>query len=187
METGLKNPLDEAILRHTEVDVSGWRKIDEVQFDFERRRVSVLADDGRERLLVLKGAFEDVLSTFHALRGRWPAEPVAARRRGAAQRRAVLRVAQSRGIPGARDRLEGDRSRPGPRGRGRRDRAGVRRIRRLRGSAEGQRGGGRPGADGERCHGQGRHRRQRARDPARVRGAGPARSPACSPEARSRR
>ena len=62
METGLKNPLDEAILRHTEVDVSGWRKIDEVQFDFQRRRVSVLADNGRERLLVLKGAFEDVLA-----------------------------------------------------------------------------------------------------------------------------
>src|SRR5439155_3220750 len=61
METGLKNPLDEAILRHTEVDVSGWRKIDEVQFDFERRRVSVLADAGRERLLFLKGACEYVL------------------------------------------------------------------------------------------------------------------------------
>jgi P-type Mg2+ transporter len=61
METGLKNPLDEAILRHTEVDVSRWRKIDEVQFDFERRRVSVLADDGQVRLLVLKGACEDVL------------------------------------------------------------------------------------------------------------------------------
>jgi len=62
METGLKNPLDEAILGHTEVDVREWRKIDEVQFDFERRRVSVLADNGRERLLVLKGAFEDVLN-----------------------------------------------------------------------------------------------------------------------------
>jgi Mg2+-importing ATPase len=61
METGLKNPLDEAILRHTEVDVRGWRKVDECQFDFERRRVSVLADDGRRRLLVLKGACEDVL------------------------------------------------------------------------------------------------------------------------------
>jgi Mg2+-importing ATPase len=61
MESGLRNPLDEAILRHTEIDISGWRKIDEVQFDFERRRVSVLADDGRERLLVLKGALEDVL------------------------------------------------------------------------------------------------------------------------------
>src|SRR5207249_1862866 len=44
-----------------EVDVSGWRKVDECQFDFERRRVSVLADDGRQRLLVLKGACEDVL------------------------------------------------------------------------------------------------------------------------------
>jgi len=62
MESGLKNPLDEAILRHSEVDVSDWRKIDEVQFDFERRRVSVLADNGHKRLLVLKGAFEDVLS-----------------------------------------------------------------------------------------------------------------------------
>ncbi len=61
METGLKNPMDEAILRHTEVDVRGWKKIDEVPFDFERRRVSVLADDGTQRLLVLKGAFEDVL------------------------------------------------------------------------------------------------------------------------------
>ena len=62
MESGLRNPLDEAILRHTEADVSGWRKIDEVQFDFERRRVSVLADDGHVRVLVLKGAFEDVLA-----------------------------------------------------------------------------------------------------------------------------
>jgi Mg2+-importing ATPase len=61
MESGLRNPLDEAILRHTEVDVSRWRKIDEVPFDFERRRISVLADDGTERLLVLKGALEDVL------------------------------------------------------------------------------------------------------------------------------
>ncbi len=65
-ESGLKTPLDEAILRRTDVDVSGWRKIDEMPFDFERRRVSVLADDGRQRLLVLKGAFEDVL--LHATR-----------------------------------------------------------------------------------------------------------------------
>ncbi|HEX7077578.1 MAG TPA: magnesium-translocating P-type ATPase [Candidatus Eisenbacteria bacterium] len=60
-ETGLKNPLDEAILRHREVDVGAWRKVDEVPFDFERRRVSILADDGQRRVLVLKGSFEDVL------------------------------------------------------------------------------------------------------------------------------
>jgi P-type Mg2+ transporter len=60
-ETGLKSPLDDAILEHKEIDASGWRKIDEVQFDFERRRISVLLDNGTTRLLVVKGAPEDIL------------------------------------------------------------------------------------------------------------------------------
>src|SRR5512136_1377506 len=60
-ETGLKSPLDAAILEHSEIDSSGWRKIDEVQFDFERRRISVLLDNGSTRLLVVKGAPEDIL------------------------------------------------------------------------------------------------------------------------------
>ncbi len=60
-ETGLKSPLDNAILEHVEVDVTGWRKIDECPFDFERRRVSVLVDNGQSRLLVVKGAPEDIL------------------------------------------------------------------------------------------------------------------------------
>lgn len=60
-ETGLKSPLDDAILEHKEIDVSGWRKIDEVPFDFERRRVSVLVDNGKKRMLVVKGAPEDIL------------------------------------------------------------------------------------------------------------------------------
>lgn len=65
-ETGLKSPLDEAILRHETLEVSAWHKIDEVPFDFERRRVSVLlkqvlADDEQAHFLVVKGASEDVL------------------------------------------------------------------------------------------------------------------------------
>ncbi|MBI3479478.1 MAG: magnesium-translocating P-type ATPase [Nitrosomonadales bacterium] len=70
-ETGLKSPLDDAILRHEEVDVSGWKKIDEVPFDFERRRVSVLVEEGEQRLLVVKGSPEDILrlSTQYALGG----------------------------------------------------------------------------------------------------------------------
>jgi P-type Mg2+ transporter len=60
-ETGLKSALDDAILSQPGVDVSGWTKIDEVPFDFERRRVSVLIDNGTTRLLVVKGAPEDVL------------------------------------------------------------------------------------------------------------------------------
>jgi Mg2+-importing ATPase len=60
-ETGLKSPLDDAILAHGEIDVRAWRKIDEVPFDFERRRVSVLVEQGASRLLVVKGAPEDIL------------------------------------------------------------------------------------------------------------------------------
>lgn len=60
-ETGLKSPLDEAILEHEHIDVSGWRKIDEVPFDFERRRVSVLINNGETRWLVVKGAPDDII------------------------------------------------------------------------------------------------------------------------------
>lgn len=60
-ESGVKSPLDEAIIAFRTLDVAGWEKIDEVPFDFERRRVSVLVANGAERLLVVKGAPEDVL------------------------------------------------------------------------------------------------------------------------------
>ncbi|OAI13517.1 magnesium-translocating P-type ATPase [Methylomonas koyamae] len=61
-ETGLKSPLDEAILAHQNIDISAWQKIDEVPFDFERRRVSVLLDKGNGRLLVVKGASEEIIT-----------------------------------------------------------------------------------------------------------------------------
>lgn len=60
-ESGIRSALDEAILAFRPLDVSRWTKIDEVPFDFERRRVSVLVTNGNERLLVVKGAPEDVL------------------------------------------------------------------------------------------------------------------------------
>ena len=60
-ETGLKSPLDEAILAAGKIDLTAWRKIDEVPFDFERRRVSILVEGEGRRLIVVKGAPEDVL------------------------------------------------------------------------------------------------------------------------------
>jgi P-type Mg2+ transporter len=60
-ETGIKSPLDEAILAHGKIEIAACRKIDEVPFDFERRRVSILVDDGPVRLLVVKGAPEDII------------------------------------------------------------------------------------------------------------------------------
>ena len=60
-ETGMQSPLDAAILARGGCDIAAWTKLDEVPFDFERRRVSVLAaHDGAPRLIV-KGAPEDIL------------------------------------------------------------------------------------------------------------------------------
>ncbi|MBX3621983.1 MAG: magnesium-translocating P-type ATPase [Rhizobacter sp.] len=61
-ESGLRSPLDEAVLAHRTLDVSGWAKLDEVPFDFERRRVSVLVAQGADRRLIVKGAPDDVLA-----------------------------------------------------------------------------------------------------------------------------
>ena len=60
-ETGIKSPLDEAILSARPFDITGFKKIDEAPFDFERRRVSVLVEHGGKRGLFVKGAPEDVL------------------------------------------------------------------------------------------------------------------------------
>jgi Mg2+-importing ATPase len=66
--TGLKNLLDEAILEHKELREhlkadDKYRKIDEIPFDFVRRRMSVVVeDDTGLNTLICKGAVEEVLS-----------------------------------------------------------------------------------------------------------------------------
>jgi Mg2+-importing ATPase len=48
-ETGLKSPLDDAVLQYRQFDVAGITKIDEIQFDFIRRRVSVVVETEGQR------------------------------------------------------------------------------------------------------------------------------------------
>jgi len=60
-ETGLKSPLDEAILSYKDIDVKDYQKIDEVPFDFTRRRVSVVVENERQRFLIAKGAPEEIV------------------------------------------------------------------------------------------------------------------------------
>ena len=66
--TGLKNLLDEAILDHEELEErlkanEKYRKIDEIPFDFVRRRMSVIVEDETGlNTLICKGAVDEVLS-----------------------------------------------------------------------------------------------------------------------------
>jgi len=64
-ETGIRSPLDSAILTTERHDLDEYRKIDEIPFDFNRRRLSIVAEregaNGIERLLIAKGAPEGIL------------------------------------------------------------------------------------------------------------------------------
>jgi len=61
-ETGIKSPLDSAILTHPHADADAWQKEDEIPFDFERRRLSIVVSRDQRLLLITKGAPEDVLA-----------------------------------------------------------------------------------------------------------------------------
>jgi Mg2+-importing ATPase len=66
-QTGLKNLLDRAVLEHVELVhqlhiPEAYKKIDEIPFDFVRRRMSVVVEDFRkDHLLICKGAVEEML------------------------------------------------------------------------------------------------------------------------------
>ena len=62
-QTGLRNLLDRAILSRTDLDVErSSRKVDEIPFDFQRRRMSVIVDHEGDHLLICKGAVEELLA-----------------------------------------------------------------------------------------------------------------------------
>ena len=60
-QTGLRNLLDNAILAHEELDVEKTaRKVDEIPFDFNRKRMSVAIDFEDTHVLICKGAVEEI-------------------------------------------------------------------------------------------------------------------------------
>ena len=60
-QTGIRNPLDDAILQHRQPDVSAYHKTDEVPFDFSRKRMSVVVEKDGKQTLICKGAPEEIL------------------------------------------------------------------------------------------------------------------------------
>ncbi|KYZ77447.1 magnesium-transporting ATPase [Anaerosporomusa subterranea] len=63
LQSDIKNPLDLAITEAVHPDeASAYSKVDEIPFDFVRRMLSVVVASGDERLLIVKGAPESVMS-----------------------------------------------------------------------------------------------------------------------------
>jgi P-type Mg2+ transporter len=60
-QTGLRNLLDRSVLSHSDLDVErGCGKVDEIPFDFQRKRMSVVVDYEGDHVLICKGAVEDI-------------------------------------------------------------------------------------------------------------------------------
>ena len=75
-QTGIKSPLDEAIVQHGTLDVSGYSKMGEVPFDFERRCLSVALRHEDTGLLITKGAPESILARCTAYESNGERKPL---------------------------------------------------------------------------------------------------------------
>jgi Mg2+-importing ATPase len=61
-QTGFANPIDKAICSHRQFDLAGYRKTDEVPYDFLRKRLSIVVSSSDRYLMITKGALLNVLA-----------------------------------------------------------------------------------------------------------------------------
>ncbi len=61
LQQGFKNPIDEAISSIEIAEFKEYSRIDEIPYDFIRKRLSLLIDDGQEHRLITKGAVKQIL------------------------------------------------------------------------------------------------------------------------------
>ena len=59
-EAGIKSPLDDAVLKHQPPCIAGYDKVDEIPFDFNRRRLSVVVQNNGDYLLITKGEAQSI-------------------------------------------------------------------------------------------------------------------------------
>ncbi len=61
-ESGFTNPIDEAIRKSKTLDISPYKKVDEIPYDFLRKRLSILVSQDKAGQMITKGAFMNILA-----------------------------------------------------------------------------------------------------------------------------
>ncbi|HZM10625.1 MAG TPA: magnesium-translocating P-type ATPase [Candidatus Limnocylindrales bacterium] len=84
-EAGIKSPLDDAILKHEAPSIEGYDKVDEIPFDFNRKRLSVVVRHTDEDLLITKGEAESVFAICETVTVDGVAQPFDEKRRAEAE------------------------------------------------------------------------------------------------------
>ena len=75
-ETGIRSPLDGVILQQPPPKTEDFTKCDEIPFDFERRRLSVVVERQSQRVLITKGAPEGILPLLSGYELEGKVEPI---------------------------------------------------------------------------------------------------------------
>jgi P-type Mg2+ transporter len=75
-ETGIRSPLDEITLHQSPRMADDYTKCDEIPFDFERRRLSVVVERQSRRILITKGAPEGIFPLLSRYEREGKAEPI---------------------------------------------------------------------------------------------------------------
>ncbi len=112
-QTGLANPLDEAILAHAQPDSSGVEKVDEVPYDFVRKRLSVvIRADTHPPYMITKGALDNVLDVCSQIQQGEMVIPLDQAQRAEIQQRYAGWSEQGYRVLGVAVREERDEARP---------------------------------------------------------------------------
>jgi Mg2+-importing ATPase len=61
-QTGIKNPLDKAVLEYKKAEITNYKKVEEIPFDFVRKMMSIVVDGPEGKVLITKGAPEEILT-----------------------------------------------------------------------------------------------------------------------------
>lgn len=61
LQQGFRNPIDEAILAFTTTDISAYPRVDEIPYDFIRKRLTILTELDGQTVMTTKGALQNVL------------------------------------------------------------------------------------------------------------------------------
>ena len=160
-QTGLRNLLDHSILSNEDLDVERTcRKVDEIPFDFVRKRMSVIIEYEGDHVLICKGSVEAIFEACDRYQIDEDVLPLID-----VLRQDILEEYESlssAGLPRAGDRLPRVPARQGELLRRRRDRPDPPRLPRLLRPAQGLGREGHQRPPRARRAGQGPHRRQRA-------------------------
>ena len=61
-QAGIKSPMDDAVLKHSHPTITEYQKVDEIPFDFNRKRLSVAVRQADDILLITKGEAENIFA-----------------------------------------------------------------------------------------------------------------------------